>query len=140
MNVSSGSTQVKDLPIISFGNNVNSDVIRTLEFTKRIYDDEDNEILDDETLFRFRLSLSTTYTTEDYTSTFKLNDDEAPEDSKITFEFTDDAQLLVTNRRNGTVMTGIISTVGKAVVLIFIPAEAIGAILYRKHRRRRQTE
>lgn len=85
-------------------------------------------------------TITVTEETDDYTSTFKLNDDEALEDSKITFEFTDDAQLLVTNRRNGTVMTGIISTVGKAVALIFIPAAAIGAILYRKRRRRRQTE
>lgn len=61
LNVSSDNVQVKDLPIISFENQVKKDVIRTLEFTKRVYDENNEEVLDDDTTFKFRLSLGTTY-------------------------------------------------------------------------------
>ena len=63
LNVSSDKTEVSNLPVISFDNQVNKDVIRTLEFTKRIMDSEDEskEILDDTTKFKFRLSLGTAY-------------------------------------------------------------------------------
>ena len=51
-----GSAELR--PSISFDNFVNENVIKDLFITKKLIDDEDNEITDDPATFNFRLSLS----------------------------------------------------------------------------------
>ena len=45
-------------PSISFDNLVNDDVIKELDITKKLFDENDNEITDDPATFNFRLALS----------------------------------------------------------------------------------
>ncbi len=51
-----GSAEVR--PSIAFDNHVNADVIKDLLITKKLLDENDNEILDDPATFSFRLYLS----------------------------------------------------------------------------------
>ena len=51
-----GSAEVR--PSIAFNNHVNADVIKDLLITKKLLDENDNEILDDPATFSFRLYLS----------------------------------------------------------------------------------
>ncbi|SEQ26977.1 fibro-slime domain-containing protein [Lachnospiraceae bacterium NE2001] len=55
---SSELNTAKDKPTISFENYVNDNVIKDLKITKKLVDEENNEITDDDGRFSFRLSLS----------------------------------------------------------------------------------
>ena len=75
---------------------------------------------------------------EGYTTSFKLNNESPVTAAATTFEFTDDSELLVTNRLDGLITAGVISTVGRAITLIFVPATAIGVVLYTRRRKEEQ--
>ena len=54
----SGWMSVAERPMLTFKNHVNPEGLRTIDFTKRLYDENGARIDDDDTPFSFRLSLS----------------------------------------------------------------------------------
>lgn len=73
-----------------------------------------------------------------YTSVFKLGSDDPVAGDSITFTFTDDQTLLVTNTLDGEVATGLTSTVTASAALVIFPMLSMGAILYCKRRRKEE--
>ena len=58
MSYDSGWKSVVERPMLTFNNHVNPEGLRTIDFTKRLYDENQAPIYDDDTPFSFRLSLS----------------------------------------------------------------------------------
>lgn len=66
----------------------------------------------------------------------RLDNGQPVKENTLRFVFTDAAHILVTNRLDGEIATGITGTVSRAVTLVLIPVIPIGFMLYRKRKRK----
>ncbi len=73
----------------------------------------------------------------EYTTSFKLSGHSSVSGDNITFEFTEETALTVTNTIDGEIPTGISSTFKRALALTVIPAISAGILLCCKRRRKR---
>lgn len=81
------------------------------------------------------VTVKVTEANEDYSTSFKLGNEDSHLGSSYTFEFTDSVELVVTNTLSGEVATGVSSTFARAFALLIIPAIPLGIIIYRRRRR-----
>ena len=72
-----------------------------------------------------------------YRTTFKLGEGEAESGYSKAFPFTEAVTLLVTNRLDGDIATGISVFGRKSAVLVVIPLASLSAVIYMKRRRKR---
>ena len=76
---------------------------------------------------------------EDYKTTFKLGKDEAQQGASMSFTFTDDISLLVTNTKDGLVPTGIWSSYGTLIFLGGLCLVGILCMIITGRKRRTET-
>ena len=72
-----------------------------------------------------------------YTSTFRLGEEQAQQQSSRTFSITEDTTLAVTNERSGIVPTGIRSNIALAAVMLLLSAATAAAVI--TYRKKKQT-
>ena len=73
---------------------------------------------------------------EHYKSTFKRDDEEAKQTDNVSFVFVGESKLVVINRLDGDVATGIFGSMGRSLQLVIIPAFTIGIMVGLKRRKR----
>ena len=83
------------------------------------------------------VSVTVSEKNEHYKSTFKRDDDEAKQTDNMSFEFVGETKLVVTNRLDGDIATGIAGTVGRSLLLVLIPVLPLGMAVWSKRRKRR---
>lgn len=84
------------------------------------------------------VSISLNESNENYTTTFKLGDEDAEEGSSYEFELADDAELNVTNTLNGVVPTGI--RIGETITIALLSGLAASWLMLCFIRRRKQEQ
>ena len=81
------------------------------------------------------VSVTLTEENEEYAPTIRLGE-ETVNSNTTTFVFADSQSVTVTNRLDGIIATGILSSFGTALILFFTPMLPIGVILIGKRKRR----
>lgn len=84
------------------------------------------------------VSITLNESNENYTTTFKLGDEDAKEGSSYEFELADDAELNVTNTLNGVVPTGI--RIGETITIALLSGLAASWFMLCFIRRRKQEQ
>lgn len=82
------------------------------------------------------VSVTVSEKNEGYSSSFRLGEEAAEETDNVSFVFSGETHLLVTNTLDGEVNTGIAGTLGRSFMLVILPVIPVGMIYYFKKRRK----
>lgn len=83
-----------------------------------------------------KVSVTVSEKNEGYSSSFRLGSEAAEETDNVSFVFSGETHLLVTNTLDGDINTGLAGTLGRSLVLVMLPMVPVRIIFYYKRRKR----